>query len=169
MLGRVTGAHGVAGLVRVRWLGDDASNLLALERVALSRDPGDPAPEERAVESASPGKPGELRMRLAGVETREQAEAWRGCWVLGEAEALAPLETGEHYWYELIGCRVDTVDGRVVGRVIEIWDPGAHDVLVIEDERGRRHLVPASEAFLREVDVAGRRIRIETIPGLLED
>lgn len=169
MLGRVVGAHGVAGLVRVRWFGDDGSHLLAAEDVVLARSAEDPETATVAVESASHGKPGELRMRLAGVETREQAEALRGRLVLGEAAALPPLETGEHYWYELIGCRVETVDGRDIGRVIEIWDPGAHDVLVVEDEKGRRQLVPAAEPFLREVDVAGRRIRIETIPGLLED
>jgi 16S rRNA processing protein RimM len=168
-LGRVTGPHGVAGLVRVRWLGDDGATLRRLERIRLARHADGEDASEAAVESVADGRPGELRMRLAGVTTREQAEALHGRWVFGSAGDLAPLPKGEHYWFELIGCDVETTDGRTIGRVVEIWDPGAHDVLVIESDEGRRHLVPAVDAFVREVDVAARRLRIETIPGLLGD
>jgi 16S rRNA processing protein RimM len=52
--------------------------------------------------------------------------------------------------------------------VKEIWETGAHDVLVVEGEDGRRVLLPAAREFLREVDVAGRRVVIDVIPGLLD-
>jgi 16S rRNA processing protein RimM len=162
----------VAGLVRVRWLGDDGATLRRLERVTIARDARDETGADGtdvAVESVADGRPGELRMRLAGVATRGEAEALRGRLVFGSLGDLARLPKGEHYWFELIGCDVETADGRTIGRVVEIWDPGAHDVLVIESGDGRRHLVPAVDAFVREIDVAARRLRIETIPGLLAE
>jgi 16S rRNA processing protein RimM len=62
---------------------------------------------------------------------------------------------------------VETTTGDALGRVREIWETGAHDVLVVEDPAGREHLIPAVDAFVKEIDRAARRIRIEPVPGLL--
>jgi 16S rRNA processing protein RimM len=102
------------------------------------------------------------------VGDREAAQALRGLWVSADRRALQPLPAGEYYWCELVGCRVEDQAGRPIGTVREIWETGAHDVLVVEGEDGRRRLLPAAEAFLKEVDVAGRRIAIDVIEGLLD-
>jgi 16S rRNA processing protein RimM len=172
VLGRVIGAHGVAGVIRVRVLGDGPEHLLAARELWLARDEDDPAPVRRQVVSAAggrkPGGPGEVRIGLEGVGSREEAAALRGRLVLGRVAALTALAPGEHYWFELVGCRVELRDGRMIGRVVEIWDPGAHDVLVVDGDRKTRHLVPVVDDIVREVDVPGRRIVIEPIPGLLD-
>src|SRR4029450_12436801 len=87
--------------------------------------------------------------------------------VVGDAALLRPLAEGEHYWFELVGCRVEIEGGGVLGTVREIWETGAHDVLVVADDAGRSHLIPAADAFLRLVDPAARRIVISPVPGLL--
>ena len=48
------------------------------------------------------------------------------------------------------------------------WETGAHDVLVVEGEDGRRRLVPTAAALIREIDAEGRRIVVEDLPGLFE-
>lgn len=121
-----------------------------------------------AVRGAEPGRPGEARLRLDGVTDREEARALEGLWVLGEAAELEPLPEGEWYWYEIVGCRVEGHDGTAIGSVREIWETGAHDVLVVEGEDGRIRLLPAAEALLKEVDIRERRIVVEVIPGLLD-
>jgi 16S rRNA processing protein RimM len=110
-----------------------------------------------------------VRIALEGVADRDAAAALRGALVVGDAERLAPLPAGEHYWFELVGCRVEAEGGRALGTVREIWETGAHDVLVVEDEAGRKHLIPAAEAFLRRVDPAAGRIVVAPVPGLLGD
>lgn len=133
----------------------------------------DPEPRRYRVLRVARGRGGEVRVALEGVDDRDGAEALRGRQVIGDARHLEPLEAGEHRWFELIGCRVHAADAEEgaapIGTVREIWDTGAHDVLVVEDEEGQRHLLPAAKAFLREVDPAGRRIVYEVIPGLLDD
>jgi 16S rRNA processing protein RimM len=109
-----------------------------------------------------------VRLRLRGVADRDAAEALRGLLVLAERELLPPLAEGEHYWFELIGCRVETTAGEPIGSVREIWETGAHDVLVVEAEDGTRRLVPAAQELLKEVDIEGRRVVVEPIPGLLD-
>ncbi len=119
-----------------------------------------------AVESVAPGRRGELRVALEGVEDRDAAEALRGRRVLVEAAELEALPAGEYYGYQLVGCRIEGQDGALVGTVREIWETGGPDLLVVEGEGGREHLLPA--ALLREVDVEGRRAVVELVPGLLD-
>lgn len=154
----------------MRWLGDGPDNLLRAERVALGSD--EHADRWRAVRDTQlrQGRHGEVRIEVEGIETREAAAAHTGLFVVGDAARLATLPPGEHYWYEWIGCSVTTSEGRRLGVVREIWDAGAHDVLVIEEEETRRErLVPVVGALLRDVDVAARRIVMDVPQGLLDD
>jgi 16S rRNA processing protein RimM len=168
-LGRVVGVHGLRGTLRVRILGDDPTNLMRVPRVRLGPREGDPEAVEYEVTRVGPGRGGELRLCLDGVTRREQAEALRGRWLLARASDLERLPAGEYYEYELVGCRVEDGQGRALGVVRGIWETGAADVLVVEAEDGAEHLIPAAADLLSEVDVAGRRIVVDAIPGLLPD
>lgn len=167
-LGRIVGAHGLRGQIRVRVLGDDPEELLRIPRLMVGENENDPAAVAFEVAGAAPGRAGEVRMALVGVEKRDAAEQLRGRLVMADPGQLEALPDGEYYGYQLVGCRVEGEDGRAIGTVREIWSTGAPDVLVVESEDGGRHLIPAAADLLREVDVAGRRIVIEVIPGLLD-
>jgi len=155
-------------MVRVKWLGDGPDHLIQAQELRLGRTPDGEATSSYKVRGHLQGRSGEVRIALAGIEDRDAADGLRGCWVLGNPEELPSLPPGEHYWYELIGCRVETGDGRSVGTVKEIWETGAHDVLVIETADKRQVLLPTAGEFLREIDVSGRRLVVEVIPGLLD-
>lgn len=175
MLGVVVGVHGLRGELRVRWLGDGPEGIARMPAVELGRGLDDPELRRFAVRKVREGRRGEVRVSLQGIDDRDAAEAMRGRQVIGEARHLEPLAPGEYRWYELVGCRVYRADSperapeSLLGTVREIWETGAHDVLVVENEEGQRHLLPAAQAFLREIDPAGRRIVYEVIPGLLDD
>lgn len=168
VIGKALGAHGTQGDLRVQVLGDGPGNLMRAPRVALGVGNEDPAARWYEVIEVALGRGGEVRARLEGVDTREGAAALTGLLVLGDSSHFEALPDGEHYWYEWIGCAVETSDGRKLGTVRELWETGAHDVLIVEDETGRDLLLPAARALLREVDVAGRRIVIEVPEGLLD-
>ena len=171
MLGRVLGAHGLRGQLRVRYFGDGPENILGAPRLVLAkpeRGIEDPAADEFEIESGAPGRPGEVRLALRGIRDREAADGLKGWLVTGAREHLSPLPEGEFYWYELIGCQVQAAGGRAIGAVKEIWETGAHDVLVVEGEDGRRCLIPTARALMREVDVEAGRIVVEDLPGLFD-
>ncbi len=167
-LGRIVGAHGLRGEVRVRFFGDDPLHLIEAEQVLL----GDGREDERAqpyvVRGAGSGRANEVRLQLAGVRDRDAAEALKGSLVLAEAEDLEPLEDDEFYWHELVGCEVTTEAGTRVGTVSEIWETGAHDVLVVRDEAGHQNLIPTAREVTREIDREARRIVIADLPGLID-
>lgn len=164
-IGRVVGAHGLRGGLRVRTFADAAENLLELTHVALARGEDDPDARVFDVRAVAPGRPGELRIDLEGLRDRDAALEQRGRLVMVAASRLRALGPGEYYGYQLLGCRVEGLDGSEVGIVREIWETGASDLLVVADAQGGEQLVPA--ALLRRFDAEDRRIVVEILPGLL--
>jgi 16S rRNA processing protein RimM len=163
-IGRVVGAHGLRGGLRVRYFADAAENLLDLKRVALARSEDDTEPQSFDVRAVAAGRPGELRVDLAGLRTRDDALARKGLLVIAAPGELRALGPGEYYGYQLLGCRVEGEDGMAVGILREIWETGASDLFVVADPDGGQRLVPA--ALLRHFDAENRRIVVEILPGL---
>jgi 16S rRNA processing protein RimM len=67
-----------------------------------------------------------------------------------------------------VGCEVFDTEGGRVGIVREIWETGAHDVLVVDGETGGRHLLSTARELMPEVDLEARRIVVEILPGMLD-
>lgn len=168
VLGEVSGAHGLQGELRVRVAGDAPDHLLEADAIWLGRGPQDAEARRWVVERAGLARGGEVRMKLRGVDRRDQVQALVGQLVTASPDRLAALPEGEFYWYELVGCRVESESGEVAGTVREIWETGAHDVLLVQDEDGRRRLVPTAEALMKEIDLEAGRIVVVDLPGLLE-
>lgn len=167
LIGRIAGAHGLRGQVRVQCFGEEPEPLLDITHVTLAPRNEEETPSAYEVTKVSPGRSGELRVALAGVRSRDQAEALVGCGVQIDPGQIAALPSGEYYAFQLIGCRVESSEGAAVGIVRDIWHTGAPDVLVVEDAAGEQQLIPAAQALLEEVDIEARRIVIEIPPGLL--
>ncbi|MEM9173921.1 MAG: ribosome maturation factor RimM, partial [Myxococcota bacterium] len=136
--------------------------------VWLGKRAKDPEAKRRVVRGAARAPRGEVRLQLEGVSRREDVQGLIGLLVTASPDLLPALPEGEFYWYELVGCRVESASGEPVGTVREIWETGAHDVLLVQDEDGVRRLVPTAEALLECIDLEARRIVVADVPGLLE-
>ncbi len=167
-LGRIVGPHGLRGQVRVRFFGDSPDHLATCREIWLGEQRDCPKAKPYEARFAGTGRANEARLALEGVTDRDAAQALRGLLVLADPSILERLEGDEFYWHQLIGCQVETETGASVGAVQEIWETGAHDVLVVRDEQGRQNLIPTAREFTREIDLPGRRIVVETVPGLLD-
>lgn len=115
--------------------------------------------ERLEVETLRPHGPGFVA-RITGVEDRDGAQALAGCEIAVPRAVLPALEVeGEYYWQDLMGLRVNDVQGRCFGTVAELVETGAHDVLIVRDGK-RETLIPFVAAHVLEVDLAGRWIRV---------
>ena len=168
VLGEIMGPHGLQGEVRVRIASDDPEPLLNAEAVWLGKSSTDPEARRYRVHGCGLGRKGEVRVRFQGVEGREAVARLIGLIVTSPATLLPELPAGEFYWYELIGCQVESESGEQVGSVREIWETGAHDVLVVEGGDGSQHLISTARELVPEIDPEAGRIVIESLPGLLE-
>ncbi len=163
-VGRITGAHGLKGALRLRPDNPDSDTLEQVARVFL--------------ESAGQAREFRLtgmtrlnattrRITLAGVADVNAAEALKGAIVMLAAEDVPAAKPGEFYYYEAIGCEVFLTDGSRLGTIEEIFSTGAHDIWVVRDGE-REVLVPVIEDVVKAMDFAARRVTIEPIPGLLD-
>jgi 16S rRNA processing protein RimM len=104
---------------------------------------------------------------IAGVETMNDAATLAGLELRVPIERLAPLPSGTYYRHDLIGCRVDTRDGRPVGIVRDVEGTLTGSRLVVDGEGGEV-LIPLVDAICTEVDPAAKRIVIDPPAGLIE-
>ena len=93
--------------------------------------------------------------RFAEVADRNQAEALRGTVLNVAREALPALEEGEYYHADLVGLPVVTDAGETVGRVVEVQNYGATDVVEIAREPASAKGMKTFMVPMTEVAVLG--------------
>ena len=155
-LGRVLGAAGLRGWLKVHSYTDPPENLLQHKVWELSDLTGRRAPYTVA-EATIAGR--WIRARLAGIEDRDAAELLRGRDIEVARSALPPTAAREYYRDDLIGFRVLTQAGAELGRVSHFIEAPAEPVMVV---RGvREHWVPAVPRYLRRVDLERGEIEVD--------
>ena len=110
--------------------------------------------------NARPFKDGSL-VRFDGIASPEQASALTNAELCVPRDVLPPLDEGEFYVADLVGCAVEDTTGKARGVVSGCFWNGTQDILEIRQPDGEELMVPAVEDFLREVDLPGRRIVID--------
>ena len=159
VMGRVGGAYGVHGMVRVVPLSEDPLSLLDQPQwwLQLRRD-GDW--QARAVHDAR-AHGNALIVFIEGVGSREEAERLRGAMVGVPRDALPALRDGEIYWADLEGLGVMNREGVSLGRVVGVVDNGAHPILRVQDGAAAERLIPWVPAHVDRIDVAAGRIDVD--------
>ena len=163
-VGRITGAHGLKGALRLRPDNPDSDTLEQVARVFL--ESAGQAREFRLTAMTRLNAT-TRRITLEGVADVNAAEALKGAVVMLAPEDVPAAKPGEFYYYEAIGCEVFLTDGSRIGTIEEIFSTGAHDIWVVRDSE-REVLVPVIEDVVKAMDFAARRVTIEPIPGLLD-
>jgi 16S rRNA processing protein RimM len=163
-LGRISGAHGIRGAVKVRpdaaAATTDPEVFAALAEVVIGG-------QTYAILQADRLK-NQVRLQLAGVDTRSGAEQLTGRQVLGDRRRFPPLPPGEYYWFQLLGLPVyDAGDGALLGRLQEILPTPGHDVYVVVQGQ-REILLPAVAEVVVEINLEKGFLKVAPPPGLLE-
>ncbi|MEO8135518.1 MAG: ribosome maturation factor RimM [Betaproteobacteria bacterium] len=157
VLGRVLGAFGIQGWIRIRPFTDSPGSLLQQSAWGLRR--GALTNAVQVEESKTHGA--FVLARLTGVTDRGQAEALRGWDVTVPRDHLPQPEPGEYYWSDLIGLSVRNRAGVELGRVAGLIEAPAHDVLRVDNGKGGEQLIPFVEPIVCAVDSASGCITVE--------
>ncbi|MEX2599355.1 MAG: ribosome maturation factor RimM [Dehalococcoidia bacterium] len=153
----VAGAHGVDGRVRVQ---RDTDNPQRFRRNAQLWIAGASYRIERI------GGAGDvLLVKLAGVDTKEDAAALLHEPVLVPTSALPALPRDTYYHYQLLAMTVRTSDGEDLGTLSEVLTTGANDVYVVR-KPDRELLVPAIADVVQQVDVESSVMTVSLPEGL---
>jgi 16S rRNA processing protein RimM len=104
---------------------------------------------------------------IAGVETMNAAAALAGRELRVPVDRLASLPGGTFYRHDLIGCRVETPAGELIGTVQNVEGTLNGSRLVVAATRGEV-LIPLVAEICTTVDPAAKRIVINPPEGLLD-
>jgi 16S rRNA processing protein RimM len=159
-VGRVLAPWGLRGEVKVEVMTDFPDRFSPQEKVYI---------EGRAVTiESSRWHRGRVILKLAAIDSVEDAERLRGRYLEVPHSQLRTLPEDEYYQFQLLGLEVWTTEGELLGQIDHILPTGSNDVYVVPYKQ-RELLIPGIEDVVKSVDLERGRIVIEVIDGLLQD
>jgi len=159
IVGKISGIYGVSGWIRVHSYTRPVENIFSYSPWLIG-ETGSWETRE-LLQGRSQGKG--LIARLDGLDDRDEARSLIGKDVAINREQMPELPEGEYYWCDLLGLDVINQEDMVLGKVTEIQETGANDVLIVKGER--RYLIPLVIGHhVLEIDPDNRRIRVDWDP-----
>jgi 16S rRNA processing protein RimM len=163
-IGRVVKPQGRKGELAVEPLSDRPDRFPGLRRAFLPGAGG--GVREVAVTGCWPHK-GRFVLKLEGVDSIDQAEAFRGLELRIAEEELEALPEGSYYHHQLRGLRVEDPTGRPLGLVEDVLETGGEAPVLVVRGPGGETMVPLAESFIRQVDLPGGRV-VVVVPELVD-
>ena len=163
-LARVLKTQGRHGEVAVE-VHSDVPNRFR-ERMHLWSLAEDGSRRELEIEDLWPHK-GQLILKFVGIDSISKAEELAGCELQVPGEQRAQLEPGWSYLSDLIGCTVFDGD-RELGNIGEVRFGAGEAPLLVVRAGSKEYEIPYTEAYLQQVDLSRKQIRMSLPEGLLE-
>jgi 16S rRNA processing protein RimM len=129
VLGQVVGVFGVKGWVKIRSDTEPRANILQYAPWYLKQNGAWISRRVVASQQQSKG----LIVQFDGITDRDVASQLVGCEIAVPREQLPPPGKDVYYWADLIGLRVRNKQGEDLGKVTNLLETGANDVLVVQD------------------------------------
>ena len=155
VIAAIAGAFGIKGEVKIKPFTDDPKACLAYG----------PLRDIKGKIILTPVRSRLVKKSLAvvtdEVKTREQAEAMKSTKLYIYRSELPAPDEDEFYYSDLIGLRVETLSGEMMGKIKAVNNFGAGDLIEIQKPNHKDWLLPFTKLCVPRVDVAGGRIVID--------
>ena len=160
LIGRMASAFGIKGWVKVSSYTSPPENILQYAPWQLRQsNSGKIVRTAELIEAKKHGKG--LVVKFAGIEDRDQADSIKGLEIVVERSQLPESDDGLYYWADLAGLQVETAEGKPLGRVEQMLEAGAADVMLVCGEANSRHMIPfIRDEIILAVDLDAGIIRV---------
>lgn len=165
-VGRVVGAWGIQGGIKVKPFAADPQALFSSKRWFIEppetlRPGSDVPPLLRIVSAREQGD--HVVATAQELPDRNAAEAMKGARILVSRASFPTPDAGEFYWVDLIGLTVVNRAGQTLGVVDGLLETGPHCVLSVQgpDPAAAPLLMPFVDAYVDRVDLAAKRIEVD--------
>ena len=157
IMGRVVGAQGLQGWVKVQVFTEYLDSLLDYQTWFLGNDkhPWRPFKVEQSNVHTKV-----LVAKLEGIPDRTAAEKYKGMLIAVPRSSLPPQAENEYYWSDLIGMNVFNLQDEKLGTVESLIETGANDVLCVRNEAGEI-LIPFLAQVVQQVSMDEKIIRVD--------
>jgi len=166
IIGKIGGAHGVRGEVRITPLTDDVRRFSSLKE-CLILDDKERLKENRGVRSVRYDDTRTL-LKFEGIDDRDEVAKLNGCFIAVSRENAVKLPKDRYFIADLIGLTViDAVRGEL-GTVKDIMNSGASDIIIVKRRGKNELLIPYLKAIVTEVDLDAEKMHVVLPDGLYE-
>lgn len=165
-IGKITGAHGLLGEVKIFPLTDDARRFSDLDECLITT----PDEMERVPAHAAGARffNNQVILRLKGINDRTQAEALKGHLISVTREHAVALPPDTWFICDLLGCEVYDQEHGLLGKLADILPTAAQDIYTVRLPGAKDLLFPALKSILKHVNLDQRRIDVTLPDGLYE-
>ena len=132
LVGKVSGCFGVKGWLKIFSYCDPRENITTYKSWIVDGKVFD------SVESKRNGKL--IVAKFKGIDDKDTAMTLIGQTVEIRLDQLEQLRSDQFYWRDLVGIEVTNTKGIAFGKITNLLETGANDVIIIKGERER--LVP---------------------------
>ena len=159
LLGKLGKPHGVKGFLYIHYYGEDPNKLYDYEGLLL--DDGTLVKVDKLLLQKD-----RVILKFLETNSRNDAEKLRDKELFIKEDSLPVLENNQAYYFELEGLNVKNLDNVDLGRVKEILETNANDVLVIEPTKSsvdeKERLVPyVKNNVVKEINKTDKTILID--------
>ncbi len=163
-IGKIAGAHGIKGELKVIPLTDDPKRYKKLKNVYINEN--DRMVEYRVENVRITNNT--VLVKLSGIDDRDRALDYKNLFILIDRKDAVTLPEDTYFICDIIGCSVYD-DGRFLGEVTEVLETGSNDVYVVRGENNQEILIPALKSVIVDVDIENKKIAAKLPEGLIDD
>lgn len=162
-IGQIVNTSGLKGILKIKPFTDDIKKFNNLKTIYIKTKSG---LEEFKIEQVRYVK-NMVMLKLAGIDTVEEAEKYRNLYIKILRDQEEELEEGSYYVVDILGCKVNTDKNQELGKVVDVFQTGSNDVYVVKDEQGKQVLLPAIKQVIKNVDIKNKIITVHLLEGLV--
>ncbi|MCR5274848.1 MAG: ribosome maturation factor RimM [Clostridiales bacterium] len=166
VIGKIGGAHGVRGEVKIIPLTDDVRRFSSLKE-CLILDDRERVKETKEVEKARVDDTRTL-VKFKGIDDRDEVGKLTGFYIAVSREDAVKLPEGRYFIADLIGLKVFDDERGELGTIKDIINSGASDIIIVKRKGKNELLIPYLNAIVYEVDIAGGTMKVKLPEGLYE-
>ncbi len=163
-VGKIIGTHGIKGFLKVFSYSGNIDSLQFAETTFLKGKDG--TLREYVVNSVS-AHAGGFILSLDGFSDINQVLSLTGSELCLKRSQLPVPDEDEYYWRDLIGLTVHTDQGIELGTLVDIFETGSSDIYVVRGGT-KEYLIPAIADVIAKIDIAGKKMIITPLEGLLD-
>lgn len=162
-IGKITGTHHLKGAVKANISLSDPSIIIG-ERVLIEKTNGEK--KILSVTKLSNLVGDKVVIEFSEITNKTEGNLLAGGFIKINRDILG-MEEDEYLLEDLLGMTVITEKKENIGKIVEIFDTAAHDILVVEDENTET-LIPNIENFVKDIDFEKKEIYVEILEGMRE-
>jgi len=167
-IAKIKSAHSLDGKLKIHVISDIAERFEKGNTVYLKLKE---EYKKYVINSFNPMKKRSALLKLEGVNDRNGAELLAGIEIFidkSAADSIRPeLDEDVFFYQDIIGCNVKYKGGDF-GVVVDIFEGGAGDLLVIEDKNKKTVLIPFVDQMVDTQRISEKTIEITPVEGLLD-